>query len=172
MAFMCFYNLLQYEQDARLRALYEIALLRYWSLEQPEKCPLFNYLFAATYGRAAGGLVPDFGIRLPRIPQSCVEDAADTLIRFPLDRFNWGYRNSHRLDITPLPSHLIDSRRHRASLRDGTCLPVDERFFEFWNHDPWSVDSDGDGRTLADGAAFLLPYYLGLFHGFIQEGQS
>ncbi len=172
MAFMCFYNLLQYEQDARLRALYEIALLRYWSLEQPEKCPLFNYLFAATYGRAAGGLVPDFGIRLPRIPRSCVEDAADTLIRFPLDRFNWGYRNSHRLDITPLPSHLIDSRRHRASLRDGTCLPVDERFFEFWNHDPWSVDSDGDGRTLADGAAFLLPYYLGLFHGFIQEGQS
>lgn len=172
MAFMCFYNLLQYEQDDRLRALYEIALLRYWSLEQPEKCPLFNYLFAATYGRAAGGLVPDFGIRLPRIPQSCLEEAADTLIRFPLDRFNWGYRNSHRLDIAPLPSHLIDSRRHRAALRDGTCLPVDERFFEFWNHDPWNIDSDGDGRTLADGAAFLLPYYLGLYHGFIQEERS
>lgn len=169
MAFMCFYNLLNYEKDARLRSLYRIALLRYWALERPEACPLFNYLFAALYtGEAARG-VPDFGILVPRIPRSCLEDAADTLIRYPLDRFNWGYRNSHRLDIQPLPNHLIDNTRRRAARRDGTCLPIDERFVEYWNHDPWTVDSAGDGRTLADGASFLLPYYLGLYHGFIQE---
>lgn len=46
---------------------------------------------------------------------------------------------------------------------------MDERFFEHWNHDPWGLDSSGDGRILADGAAFLLPYYLGLYHGFVSR---
>jgi hypothetical protein len=27
----------------------------------------------------------------------------------------------------------------------------------------------GDGRTLGAGAPFLLPYYLGFYHGFIKE---
>ena len=62
--------------------------------------------------------------------------------------------------------------RRRAARRDGTCLPIDERFVEYWNHDPWNVDSAGDGRTLADGASFLLPYYLGLYYGFIQEEET
>ncbi|MCS6954177.1 MAG: hypothetical protein RMK57_05975 [Bryobacterales bacterium] len=54
-------------------------------------------------------------------------------------------------------------------MRDGRVLPMDERFFEHWNHDPWGLDSSGDGRILADGAAFLLPYYLGLYHGFVSR---
>ena len=169
MAFMCFYNLLNYERDARLRSLYRIALLRYWLLDQLEANPLFNYLFAALYSGEAARGVPDFGILAPRIPRSCLENAADTLIRYPLDRINWGYRNSHRLDIEPLPSYLIDTSRQRTARRDGTCLPIDERFVEYWNHDPWNVDSASDGRTLADGASFLLPYYLGLYYGFIRE---
>jgi hypothetical protein len=168
MALMCFYNLLRYERDARLLALYNIGLLRYCTLEAPEACPLFNFLFAASYRGRTAGNVPDFGIRISRIPRSCLEDAADTLIRYPLDRVHWGYRNSHRLDVELLPSFLIDSE-HRAARRDGKALPIDERFVEHWNHDPWSVDSASDGRTLADGASFLLPYYLGLYHGFIRE---
>ena len=31
------------------------------------------------------------------------------------------------------------------------------------------LDERHDGRTLTDGAAFLLPYYLGLYHGLIIE---
>ena len=27
----------------------------------------------------------------------------------------------------------------------------------------------GDGRQLASGTVFLLPYYMGLYHGFIRE---
>ncbi len=48
-------------------------------------------------------------------------------------------------------------------------LPIDERFVEHWNVDVWSLDSGSDGRSLADGASFLLPYYMGLYHGFIVE---
>ena len=48
-------------------------------------------------------------------------------------------------------------------------LPIDERFVDKWNHDPWSLDVGGNGRELADGASYLLPYYLGLYHGFVTE---
>ena len=48
-------------------------------------------------------------------------------------------------------------------------LPIDERFVNHWNHDPWRLDHGGQGRYLADGASFLLPYYLGLHHGLIEE---
>jgi hypothetical protein len=52
---------------------------------------------------------------------------------------------------------------------DGKVLPIDERYVGHWNHDPWRLDHAGDGRTLGDGAPFLLPYYMGLYHGFIKE---
>jgi len=39
-------------------------------------------------------------------------------------------------------------------------------------HDPWRLDEAGDGSTLADGASFLLPCYLGLYHGFIIEDSN
>jgi hypothetical protein len=51
---------------------------------------------------------------------------------------------------------------------DGRVLPVDERFFDFWNHNPYSLNTGGDGHDLGDGAVFLLPYYMGLYHGFIE----
>jgi hypothetical protein len=37
-----------------------------------------------------------------------------------------------------------------------------------WNHDPWELDQGGDGLELADGGSFLLPYYMGLYHKFIE----
>jgi hypothetical protein len=72
------------------------------------------------------------------------------------------------LDIVKIPS-----TRYRLSegghLRNGQVVPIDERGLEHWNQDPWRLDAGHDGRTLADGAAFLLPYYLGLYHGLIVE---
>ncbi len=48
-------------------------------------------------------------------------------------------------------------------------LPYDEQFVMHWNHNPWALDYGGAGNVLADGAAWLLPYYLGLYHGFVKE---
>jgi hypothetical protein len=81
-----------------------------------------------------------------------LEESLDTLQRFPLDLVNWRLANSHRLDLKP-----------------GKVLPVDERYVEHWNHNPWQLDQGGDGRTLADGTSFLLPYYMGLYHRFIHR---
>ena len=92
------------------------------------------------------------------------EDSLDTLRRYPLDRTSWALRNSHRKDLL-----ITSGAPGRGTRRDGKVLPIDERFVDKWNHDPWRLDYPGDGRTLADGASFLLPYYLGLYHGFLDE---
>jgi hypothetical protein len=57
----------------------------------------------------------------------------------------------------------------RGFRRDGRVLPIDERFVGHWNHDPWALDYGGNGRSLADGASYLLPYYMGRYHGFLLD---
>jgi hypothetical protein len=52
---------------------------------------------------------------------------------------------------------------------NGKVLPVENRHFNHWNTNPWALDYGGDGRQLASGTVFLLPYYMGLYHKFIQE---
>ena len=93
----------------------------------------------------------------------------DTLRRFPIDRFNWAHRNAGRKDVVLLPKWVNERGGVRGHLRNGKVLPIDERHVQYWNHDPWQLNSEGDGRRLADGAAFLLPYYMGLYHGFIER---
>jgi hypothetical protein len=159
MAFMCYYNLLRYETDPAVRKFYEYSLSWYWSLERPECNPLFNFVFAAVWDGSIG-----YPVR--SVPQHALDDAVETLKRFPLDRFNWAHKNSHRLDVVPLRDLWFQNTGHRI---DGKVIPVDERHFEFWNHNPWRLDVGGNGNELADGAAFLLPYYLGRYHGFIEE---
>ncbi len=147
MAFMCLYNLVKYETDPVLLKMYRTALRNRWAVEQPELNPLFNFI-------AGDGL----------------DAAAETLRRYPLDRFNWAMNNSHRKDVVRLPGYALESRDDlRGHRRNGLVLPIDERYVDQWNHDPWRLDYKGDGRHLADGASFLLPYYMGLYHKLLVE---
>jgi hypothetical protein len=95
-------------------------------------------------------------------------DSADTLRRFPLDRFDWAHSNSHRIDLVKLPGPSIEtsSRQFRTN---GKVIPVDECHFSHWNYSPWQPNTGGGGQTLACGTVFLLPYYMGLHHGFIAD---
>ena len=161
MAFMLLYNLMRYETDPKLRMIYGITLKRRWDVEAPELNPLFNFIAASvlrnekyTDSHRTHDLTPS---------GAWLEESVDTLKRFPLDRFDWRHTNSHRKDIVKFAG---SNRGHR---RDGRVLPIDERFVNHWNHDPWALDQGGAGRTLASGAAFLLPYYMGLYHGFLKD---
>ncbi len=51
----------------------------------------------------------------------------------------------------------------------GKVLPVENRHFNHWNTNPWQLNYGGNGRQLASGTVYLLPYYMGLYHGFIEE---
>lgn len=168
MAFMSLYNLIRYEEDPKLRAGYAGALYRYFLIERAEKNSLFDYIYAAACeGEKYPG--PWGGADLSA-DKTVLEEAADTLVRFPLDRTMWPHKNSHRNDIVKLGSHTqFDSHPNRGHLLNGYVIPIDERPVEYWNHDPWTLDYGDNGRTLADGQAFLLPYYMGLYYKFLEE---
>jgi len=166
MALMNFYNLIRYEPDPALRARYAFALHGYCRLERPELNPFFNFICVA--GCVGQSFATPFRKLDLTLDRGWLEEAADTLRRYPLDRVDWRLTNSHRKDVMLLSAELeAGEARGRGCRRDGKVLPIDERFVEHWNHDPWRLDQGGQGLVLADGASFLLPYYMGLYHGFL-----
>jgi hypothetical protein len=168
MAFMNYYHLLKYETNPRWKAQAALSLRRYWELERWERNPLFQFIAEVSL-RGLSFEDTSGPIPLTIEDPQWRADAIDTLRRIPLDRFNWPHRNSHRLDVQTL-THPGDGASTRGHLRkDGKVLPFDEQFVMHWNHDPWRLDQPGDGRTLGDGAVFLLPYYMGLYYRLLGE---
>ena len=45
----------------------------------------------------------------------------------------------------------------------------DERGAGKWNGNPYVPDTGGDGRVEDDGASYLLPYWMGRYHGSFAE---
>jgi hypothetical protein len=80
----------------------------------------------------------------------------------PLDTIEWTVKNSHRKDIV-MDTELDRSQRPQAR----TLLPRDELPVAKWNSNPFDVDGGSGGRVEDDGAAFLLPYWLGRYQGFL-----
>ncbi|HZR15791.1 MAG TPA: hypothetical protein VFE51_00570 [Verrucomicrobiae bacterium] len=173
MAFMCYYGLLRCSKDENLKGLIRYSFFRYWLNEAPEMNPFFNFAYVA-HNR---------DVTLPGIwgPVSVspwpgwLDDSMATLYGFPLDRLNWSHHNSHRLDILDLPKirssdlDTPDPPHQRGYRVNGKVLPVENRQFNHWNTDPWQLDYGGNGGELAAGTVFLLPYYMGLHHGFIEK---
>lgn len=172
MAIMCYYSLLRCSQDEALKGMIRYSFFRYWANEAPEMNPFFHFAYAA---HAIDRNVTNVWGRFPLSPwPGWHEDSMATLRGFPLDRAGWNHDNSHRLDIVLLPRQkaqdLYDERRHRRGHRlNGKVLPVENRYFNHWNTDPWDLDYGGGGHDLGSGAVFLLPYYMGLYHGFIEK---
>ena len=173
MAFMCYYGLLRYSPDQNLKALIRYSFFRYWANEAPELNPFFNFAYAA-HNLEARTISPWGEFSLKPWP-GWLDNAMATLYGLPLDRLNWAHRNSHRLDVVSLPpvrsSDLTapDRPKERGYLVNGKVLPVQNRHFTHWNTDPWQLDYGGNGEQLAAGTVFLLPYYMGLYHGFIDK---
>ena len=174
MAIMSFYNLIRYTQDEKLREMMNYSFYSLWILEFPELNPFFNFAYASC------GLGAQFTNAYGTYDISpwdgWLEDSVEMLRRFPLDRLNWAHRNAHRLDIVPLRRQTLEppepasalQREPRGHRVNGKVVPVDERHFNHWNTNPWELNYGGDGRGLSDGAVFLLPYYMGLYHGYIK----
>ena len=175
MAFMCFYNLMKYGKDPKLVHEAAYAFYSYWILEAPEMNPFFNFCYAA-FGIGRKYTNP-WGTHDIAPWAGWLEDSVETLKRFPLDRFDWRHTNSGRLDLVRLTRQTYDpyetNFRPTGHRVNGKVIPVDERYFNHWNHNPFDLDTGGSGKGLGTGAVFLLPYYMGLYHGFIKdEGAS
>jgi hypothetical protein len=148
LAFLSFYPLLRYETDAALLAIYKEGLERSWQIERPERNPLWNVIYAA--GTGAAEFDKDESLR--------------TLREIPMDLVQWTLTNSHRQDV-PIDS-LADRFKRRQAL---LVLPYDELPMSKWNGNPYNLDGGNGGRSEDDGAYFLLPYWMGRFHGLLEE---
>ena len=148
LAFLSYYPLLLYETDPKLREVYIQSLERSWQIERPERNPLWNFIYAV------GSSNKEFD----RI------ESIRTLQEIPMDQISWTVINSHRLDVPIDP--LADRFDRKQSL---IVLPYDELPMSKWNGNPYRLDGGNDGRSEADGAYFLLPYWMGRYHKLINE---
>jgi hypothetical protein len=147
LAMLAFYGLFRYEQDQNLKErFYRKALNAWWENEQREENPLWTLIYATALPQARVGIA----------------SAAYTLYRMPMDLIDWSVKNSQRTDV------VMDSSTDRFQRAQAkTLLPRDELPVMKWNSNPFEVDHVADGRSEDDGAAFLLPYWMGRYHGLL-----
>jgi hypothetical protein len=138
-------SLLDYETDPLLRDLYIESVRRWYSTVDTDYSPYFGFV----YGAASGD---DFGL------EKCVQFLRDV----PLDVVQWTVDNSHREDIE------LVRRPEIEAVQTDRLLPASERGIIRWDCNPWAA-VDGDGGTAESSTVFwLLPYWMGRYHGFIE----
>ena len=141
---LSFYNLFRYETGrSLLERYYRPAMDEWWDNMAREENPLWTFIYA---------------VGQPTVAVD-VESAARTLYRMPIDTVEWTVKNSDRADV--VMEDLTDRFHHRQA---KTLLPPDERPVMKWNSNPFDVDGGSEGRREDDGAAFLLPYWMGRYH--------
>ncbi|MBN8245811.1 MAG: hypothetical protein J0L84_00045 [Verrucomicrobia bacterium] len=143
LAFWSYANLLRYEKDPDLHALYRRGYERSYEVVRVEENPWFNFLHAVLTGDT-GEL-----------------DASVRHLRgWPLDLRVWSYQNSHRADLRTPAGYTAPKGGTRT-------FPVRETEPLRWDH--WLMQPDGGtgGNDVVEPSAWLLAYWMGRYHGFI-----
>jgi hypothetical protein len=146
LAMLSYYPLFKYEKDRALLTVYRQGLEQWWVNIRRENNPLWMFIYKFCN---------------PSKPVD-LEAAARTLYRIPMDLTKWSVKNSHRRDV---PLDTFPERHNR--IQTTRLLPPDERRVMKWNSNPFQLDDQSNGRGEDDGAFFLLPYWLGRYHGFL-----
>ncbi|MBI5094083.1 MAG: hypothetical protein HZB26_16775 [Candidatus Hydrogenedentes bacterium] len=147
LGFVAWYPILQLEKDPKVRAALHAGVRRHYMVVEPEKPSFYIFAYATIDPNHAD-----------------IPAGVQNLREIPTDRRGWAVKNSIRDDVT------FDTRVDRFSERQLLyVLPADERCIAKWNRNPYVPDEGGDGRHEDDGAAYLLPYWMARYHGFIKE---
>ncbi len=179
---LCFYPLMQYENDPELLLLYRQSLEDFWQFISRQKNPFWNFAYGAGAQRFASlveqnyfdGAFPDSGPYAAQYAKRfatfdcAVEDSLDTLRQMPLELIGWEMKNSHRLDVEldPTPTQEPDVGWSKV---DRKALPIEERSHVRQDRDGFKLDAkEDDGWSEHEGTFYLLPYYMGRYHGFIE----
>jgi len=141
--------LLDYETDPLLRDLYLESLRRWYSTVDTDYSPYFGFVFGAAVDE-------DFGL------QRCVQFLRDV----PLDVVQWTVDNSHREDIE------LVRRPEIETVQTDRLLPASERGIIRWDCNPWAAVQGGGGTAESSTVFWLLPYWMGRYHGFIEAPEK
>lgn len=147
LAFLPYYTLFRYAQEPELLPFYKKSIQRSWNVEQADRIPIWNII-------ASAALKKDCDLKI----------ALEELQMIPMDLINWTMKNSHRWD---LPQDQLTDRF--GKLQSVRPIPTPERAISKWNYNTYQYDAGSNGLGEDDGAYFLLPYWMGRFHGFFTE---
>lgn len=180
---MSWYGIFCYEEDAEKLLMWRIALDHAWQHASRMRQPFWHFLYLASVKNFARhletkkfeSLYPDVPGLVPMVLEAfdkpnpiALEHALETLKGIPLDLLFYCMDNTHRLDI------ILDADKHPEKVRgwrvDGYAIPIQESPHIRNDNDPFSLSSCSgrDGVVEEEGTFFLLPYWMGVYYGFIK----
>ena len=172
LASYCFYSIMHFSKDDDLKETVAYSAYSCWRLISDEMNPLFNFIYAS-FGFESS--FTDAYKTLHLEPwDDWLEDSVYTLKNMPMDHVLWNKNNSHREDIINLPRNQVrdigddknlETRGYRVNRK---VVPIENRSFPFWDSDLWQLDTGMNGMAINSGITYLLPYYMGVYFGFIE----
>ncbi|NOY61460.1 MAG: regulator [Calditrichaeota bacterium] len=138
LAFPC---LLMYEENPKLRQLYQLGLDQWYEAVRDDHSPFFNFTYALLSGED------------PNQEQSIA-----WLRDVSLDLISWRRDNTQRRDIQLVYAPELDM------LQTSRLLPPSEAGVMRWDRNPWAAVRGDGGRTESDGVFWLLPYWMGRYN--------
>ncbi len=163
LAFLSYWGLLKYETDPELLHAYRMSLDRNWAFVSKQNDPFFNFVFTAVLPNRDQAIGEDIVVDFPK----ALARGVQTLRGMPLLLVGWPTQNSQRLDVILDPTPR-QKPGYGWSAVTGEALPIEERSQIRINSDAQSLDGGFGGNVEYEGTYFLLPYYLGLYAGFLK----
>ncbi len=169
--FINIYPLLVYTDDEAQKEIFKMGLTHHWDYERVERSPFFNVVY--------GALTDNY----------CdIEFAARSLSEMNLDLVRWPVYNSYRKDIVwdteqeemGIPAQLKYPVEYSSRLvvhYDGNPFICDSGAEEFVNINSKQVNrtttlpgtSGADGMRAMMPYIYLLPYWMGRYHGLLGD---
>jgi hypothetical protein len=146
LAYLSYYPLMMLEKNPQRKTILLKQITDTWDSIKDEKSPFYNFIYSAVTG----------------MPCSA-EESVTTLRDWPWDLVQWEIQNSQRHDVT------FKTARGVSRKEIDRALPISERQAWRWNGNPWSPDGGNGSLSEEDGGAWLLPYWMGRYHGIISE---
>jgi len=139
-----------FSKSSRLSHEVKLSMKRTWHFEfiQTMRSALWNIIYGTTG-------VEEFGLK----------EAVWCLRTYPISQINWPVNNDQRTDF------FWNPETGRTGNQEGLKIfPYDELNLYRWNTDPFDSQSGlegGDGHSETDPSAWLLPYWMARYYGYI-----
>ncbi len=141
--------LLLHEEDPELRRLYLESLEWWHAAVRGEQSPFYDFTHRALSGADAN-----------------IDGAVAFLRDAPLDLIRWEVDNTKREDLRLVRSPELEH------VQTDRLPPPSERCTVRWDDNPWRAIQGDGGRTESDGVYWLLPYWMGRYHGFLRTERA